>query len=116
MPMDSFYASTNLSAPSCARENLTCKTLVVLKLLQKLQGGNRQDKYITRDDMQNWVNPKSVPSCLSLNLTTCTMRDFALAGQQRVKKSLKLEMVADVAEVIRVMEISSFLTIDTKTN
>ncbi|AES63288.1 F-box/RNI/FBD-like domain protein [Medicago truncatula] len=50
-----------------------CPKLQNLELYQKLIGNIR---------MHYWLYPKSVPSCVSLNLTTCTMRDFALAGQQ----------------------------------
>jgi hypothetical protein len=31
---------------------------------------------------QSWVVPKSVPKCFSLNLRTCTIRDFALLDLQ----------------------------------
>ncbi|AES63311.1 putative F-box domain, FBD domain, leucine-rich repeat domain, L domain-containing protein [Medicago truncatula] len=34
-------------------------------------------------EKENWANPEFVPSCLTSNLTTCTMWDFAYAGQQR---------------------------------
>jgi len=59
--------------------HLLCIVLVDLYLyyLQKLQCNNRQD---TKDRIKKWVNPKFVPNCLSLNLTTW---DFALFGLQR---------------------------------
>ncbi|RHN71550.1 putative FBD domain-containing protein [Medicago truncatula] len=59
--------------------------------------------------MQNWVNPKSVPSCLSLNLTTCTMRDFALAGQQSNHLILALFILknARVLETLSILALSS---------
>lgn len=61
-----------------------CPKLQSLDLYQKLQGDYwKDDEDIADDDQENWAYPKSVPTCLSLNLTTCTMRDFAFAGLQR---------------------------------
>ncbi|XP_045810205.1 FBD-associated F-box protein At5g56370-like [Trifolium pratense] len=69
---------------------LQCDWDIVVQVLQhcpKLQNfelyQNLLDRHTyTKDDNENWADPDFVPHCLSLNLTTCAIGDFAFAGLQ----------------------------------
>ncbi|PNX81420.1 F-box/LRR-repeat protein, partial [Trifolium pratense] len=56
--------------------------LQVLKLSPKLQelkidqAGLNKDFWTRKDDKENWVDPDSVPQCLSLHLRTCILFNF----------------------------------------
>ncbi|AES63194.2 F-box/RNI/FBD-like domain protein [Medicago truncatula] len=81
-----------------------CPKLQNLELYRKLQGCNWEDEFIEEDDQENWVDSEFVPPCFSLNLTTCTIRDFAFAGLQHCHIMLA-KFILKNARVLRTMTI-----------
>lgn len=59
-----------------------CPKLQNLDLFQHIEGSFWEDGYFGEYEHEKWSHPKSVPGCLSSNLKTCTMRDFAFPGLQ----------------------------------
>ena len=55
-------------------------------------------------EKENWANPESVPTCLSSNLTTCTLSDFAYAGQQG-NHIMLARFILENARVLETMSI-----------
>ncbi|XP_024631343.1 putative FBD-associated F-box protein At5g56820 [Medicago truncatula] len=86
--------------------NYNCDIIVqVLYHCPKLQNLDfYEDLNTTRDYKQNWVDPESVPSCLSLNLTTCNMRDFVVVDQHR-NRIMLARFILDNARVLETMSI-----------
>ncbi|RHN45152.1 putative FBD domain, leucine-rich repeat domain, L domain-containing protein [Medicago truncatula] len=59
-----------------------CPKLQNLDLFQHIKGSFWEDGYFGEYENEKWSHPKSVPGCLSSNLRTCTIRDFAIGGLQ----------------------------------
>ncbi|XP_045797037.1 F-box/FBD/LRR-repeat protein At4g26340-like [Trifolium pratense] len=81
--------------------------LQVLKLSPKLQelkidqAGLNKDFWTRKDDKENWVDPDSVPQCLSLHLRTCILFNFlGLQGELLLAK-----YILKNARVLQTMKI-----------
>ncbi|XP_045817839.1 putative FBD-associated F-box protein At5g56440 [Trifolium pratense] len=75
-----------------------CPKLQNLNFCQNMQSGS--DEHI----IENWVDPESVPHCLSLNLTTCTLWGFALTSLQG--DFMLARYILKNARVLQTMKIS----------
>ncbi|AES63314.1 F-box/RNI/FBD-like domain protein [Medicago truncatula] len=83
-----------------------CPKLQNLDLYQVRGEDEWEYEYEFFAEKENWANPKFVPSCLTSNLTTCTMWDFAYAGQQR-NHIMLARFILENARVLQTMKIWS---------
>lgn len=101
IPMKALFNSVFLRIQLCQRytsydfptfNNLTHLVInyyldMFIKVLYHCPNLQNLELYQTQTDcdqkgQQSWVNPTSAPQCLSLHLTTCTIRDFAFVDLQ----------------------------------